>query len=104
MDLMKRSFGPLHPQSAERIIGSAVVDKHGTVYVMAPPARHHDCMQWAPSVKKTPPIPPYRQGFFTNYGRYVDRKQAMIIAKSAGQLLSRAPTGEPDTLYSEDLW
>ena len=43
----------------------------------------------------------YEQGFLTNLNRFVDRKEAMIIAKSANQLI-RTPFGEE--LYSEDLY
>ena len=45
------------------------------------------------------------QGFVTDTGRYVDRKEAWQIAEAAGQLNERAPTdGRGGTLYSEDLW
>lgn len=41
------------------------------------------------------------QGFVTNKGRFVDRREAMIIALAAGQVISDNPT---DQLYSEDLY
>jgi hypothetical protein len=46
------------------------------------------------------------QGFLTNLNRFVDRKEAAVIAMSAGQVLSH-PEGliiTPDKLYSEDLY
>lgn len=41
-----------------------------------------------------------QQGFYTSFGRFVNRKEAMVIAKEAGQI------GETDSeqLYSEDLY
>lgn len=41
------------------------------------------------------------EGFFTSAGRFLDRKQAMGLARENGQL--RRPTGR-DELNSEDLW
>jgi uncharacterized membrane-anchored protein len=41
------------------------------------------------------------QGFTTNLDRFVDRQQAMLIAKNANQIKGIAEHLE---LYSEDLW
>lgn len=41
------------------------------------------------------------QGFVTNKGRFVDRQEAMLIARAAGQVISDTTS---DTLYSEDLY
>ena len=40
-----------------------------------------------------------QQGFYTSYGRFVDRKEALKIAKDAGQIEL-----ENGILYSEDLY
>jgi len=52
-----------------------------------------------------------RQGFLTNLDRFVDRKEAMKIAKSANQLLRPEFHEDNDDailtsedLYSEDLY
>lgn len=42
------------------------------------------------------------QGFVDNFGRFLTRKEANIIAKEKGQKLWT--TGDDDTLYSEDLY
>ena len=42
------------------------------------------------------------QGFVTSDGRYVDRIEGLAIAKAAGQIAFKH--GNPDRLYSEDLW
>lgn len=41
------------------------------------------------------------QGFVTNKGRFVDRQEAMLIARESGQIISDTSS---DTLYSEDLY
>lgn len=43
----------------------------------------------------------YEQGFVTNKGRFVDRQEAMLIARAAGQVKSDITF---DELYSEDLY
>ena len=42
------------------------------------------------------------QGFYTSKGRFVDRKEAFIIAENALQLIG--VSGGHGTLYSEDLY
>lgn len=41
------------------------------------------------------------QGFLTNKNRFVDREEAMIIARAANQVISDTTS---NTLYSEDLY
>lgn len=41
------------------------------------------------------------QGFLTNTGHFVDRKEAMIIARRANQLLTNTSS---NMLFSEDLY
>ena len=43
----------------------------------------------------------HEQGFVTNKGRFVDRQEAMLIARAASQVISDTTS---DTLYSEDLY
>ena len=42
----------------------------------------------------------HEQGFYTSYGRFVDRKEAFQIAKDAGQVGETAS----NQLFSEDLY
>jgi hypothetical protein len=42
------------------------------------------------------------QGFLDQAGTYLDRKEALAVARSAGQL--RADVAVQDQLYSENLW
>jgi hypothetical protein len=85
---------------SESIVRAAVRDCDGEVFHLAPPARHHTIIHKFR-------VRPGRedQGFLTSQGRYVDRLEAMAIAKSAGQL-KRPETGgyQGPELFSEDLW
>lgn len=57
--------------------------------------RHHNCLHQSTLVSKNP----RHQGFLTNKGRFVDRKEGAEIAYAAKQIW------EPkETLYSEDLY
>jgi hypothetical protein len=42
------------------------------------------------------------QGFLTSHNRFIDRKEAMIIAKKKEQVVRI--TGDDETLFSEDLY
>ena len=43
----------------------------------------------------------HEQGFVTNKGRFVNRQEAMLIARTAGQVITETSS---DELYSEDLY
>lgn len=45
-----------------------------------------------------------KQGFYTNWQRWVDRKEGMRIAKSQGQIFRPGGTHDTDTLFSECLY
>lgn len=45
---------------------------------------------------------PDDQGFYTSKGRFVDRKEAYLIAQKAGQIIN--PNPQTGCLYSEDLY
>lgn len=44
------------------------------------------------------------QGFLTNTNRFVDRKEALIIARGAGQLIHQIELDSNVGLTSEDVW
>lgn len=46
-------------------------------------------------------VNPNNQGFYTSKGRYINRKEAMKLAKENGQILSKSFS---DDLYSEDIY
>jgi hypothetical protein len=57
-------------------------------------------------IAKCAGITPVRgeQGFVTNTGRFVSRKEALGIAVAAGQVTADPLFGSPAGLMSEDLW
>lgn len=60
--------------------------------------RHHDIIRrFQGEISRYPED----QGFYTSKGRFVDRKEAMIIAKEAGQVEN---LGTREMLFSEDLY
>lgn len=87
---------------AETIERAAIRDDAGVVYSVPRPGRHHDVinhmiddLKWAPPVVG-------EQGFTTSTGRFVNRQEAMKIAKAAGQLIAEPHV--PDMLFSEDIY
>lgn len=46
----------------------------------------------------------WEQGFLTNKGRFVSRKEAMEIAKAQNQVIRLSGSPNPDILFSEDLY
>ena len=64
---------------------------------------HADCFYQAENIGLHIQKKSSAQGFFTNKGRYVDRKQAAIIAKNAKQLATDDKR-KVTVLLSEDIW
>ena len=64
--------------------------------------RHHNCFATRKNLTdKMLEGADHVQGFLTNTNRFVDRKEAMLIAKQSGQV----PTNQSfEELYSEDLY
>ena len=50
------------------------------------------------------PLLDYEQGFLTNKGRFVNRKEAMKIAKEQNQIIRLSGSPNSDILFSEDLY
>ncbi|TPJ70501.1 hypothetical protein [Mesorhizobium sp. B2-6-7] len=84
---------------AERII-SVAISAFGIVASLPAPARHGDVLRKLYDFNQTV-VGGDAQGFLTNTGRYVNRRDAAVIALEAGQVDKL--TAAPD-LYSEDLW
>lgn len=84
----------------ERIVAAAI--RYGdAVYTVPPPGRHHNVCHLMAAAGLEPETM-RDQGFVTSTGRFVDRHQAAIIARSAQQLLRK--TNPTDLLFSEDVW
>jgi hypothetical protein len=75
----------------------------GKLWSLPRPNRHHNIIRVIAACNGVGIKGPNVQGFLTDQGRFVDRKEALQIALAAGQVLN------PDDvrgarLYSEDLW
>lgn len=83
-----------------KIIAAATMI-NGTVWAIPAPARHHHIVHWlAKDLKFHQPVFG-KQGFITDTGEFLDRKQARALAVRNGQC--PAPDHATD-LFSEDLW
>jgi hypothetical protein len=83
----------------ETIVAAAIFGSNGVVYTLPPPNRHNHIivMMGSQVFRQTCP-----QGFLTNTGRFVSRKEALAIATVAGQLIRK--TSPTDRLFTNDLW
>lgn len=78
------------------------------VELVIPMVRHYspdgrDVIESIQSCYEDKELKELEQGFITNFGRFVDRKEALKIAKENNQI--RYSIGyEPDELYSEMIY
>lgn len=84
----------------ERIVAAAVRADIVTLSVPSP-GRHHHVLH-AMARLGMAVTGPEAQGFITNRGRFVDRKEGLWIAQKADQIKEKQ--GNPNILFSEDLW
>lgn len=87
----------------ERLTGVALNWK-GRVYTLPAPNRHHQLLAHATEILELPreACNVENQGFVTSSGRFVDRKEALGIARAAKQV--RRDIGRAKVLFSEDVW
>lgn len=84
----------------EWIKAAAIKLSDSSVVTLPPPARHHNILRHMAD-RSWPHFNSF-QGFVTNLGRFVDREEACVLAREAGQI--KVKTGPADKLFSEDLW
>ena len=87
----------------ERIIAVAVRGYGGLVGVLFPPARHCHVMRLLCELNGQPGLN-WEEGFLTDEGRFVSRREAYKIADAAGQIISGAVPHGHTELFSEDVW
>lgn len=93
------------------IIGVAV-KFHGDIEVRLPkPNRHADCFHCAKKrygLQPTECIGSHGQGFYTDTGEYLNRKEAMTHVRAVGQELlpdwRDGDINQSEYLTSEDVW
>lgn len=84
----------------ERITGVALLREDGAMWSLPAPSRHFHL--FALIAFQGTEAEPCEQGFSTSQGRFVDRKEAIVLAREAGQPIRKRDN--PTQLYSEDLW
>jgi hypothetical protein len=88
----------------EEITAAAIRDQDGKVWTLPQPARHCDVLKhiYEQTGKPTLGLHGDHQGFVTDTGRYVTRREGEIVARAKCQIKrGRIIGGE---LTSEDLW
>ena len=93
-----------------KIIAAAVRLVEGDVHHLPPPARHHNVMRMVVEIKQewaTGADSRWRfrngdeQGFLTECGRFLTRRQALAVARKNDQIISPI---KGNILTSENLW
>ena len=103
-------YGFVYPEDPEAAWCTCSPERHALPHIVAVairangltisaprPARHSHVLHALPTQLACSA----EQGFLTDGGQFVDRVEALAIARNAGQLLRPASLPE---LYSEDLW
>ena len=93
---------PNQPAASERIEAAAIISKCGDVVQLPRPARHHSIIAHMIDKGEGAPVTG-SQGFVTDSGRFVTRREAMWIAITARQV-KHNETIHPTDLFTEDLW
>lgn len=89
----------------ERIIGVAIKYANGITCSLPRPNRHHHIIRALAAMGVDHPTPASSvQGFVTDSGRFVDRREAGRIADATGQAKRTVGSRVGGDLYSEDLW
>lgn len=85
----------------EKLVRAALLYK-GKIWSVPAPGRHHNVIQLMAGAGLGPEAQ-RDQGFLTDIGRFVDRREGLCIAEAANQIIRRTGNAD-DKLYSEDLW
>lgn len=86
----------------ETIAAAAIRHPNGLIFSAKRPYRHHHCIRAMAELKMAGLANTHDQGFITSKGRYVDRREGLLIATTANQLVRK--TAPEHILFSEDVW
>lgn len=101
-----REPSSMPPPSATVKITHVAVYYDGRVWSLPAPNRHHHVIRDIAKANGVGVKGPDRQGFLTEHGQFLNRRQAYELASANGQL-RRPPDPskyQGNELYSEDLW
>lgn len=99
-----RQFFSADCSEPERIVHTAILHRHTRrIYSVAAPGRHHQVLSMMRQVGLVTKTRAERiEGFISSRGRFLNRKEAAVVARLANQLIRK--TSPEDELFSEDLW
>ena len=97
MTLLEKSM-----QEKQEIIVGVTITVDGVIRQLPRPYRHHHVIEMVYVDSGFRPVTTEDQGFFTNTGRYLNREEALVVAKKANQLLPRHH--HATELFSESVW
>jgi len=121
MDTPEKDYPGKFPVIKERVICAAIWVKDGAKYDHQPKnvesglvicgRRHHNCFSTLKALIGLDKIISERvqgiqtdQGFLTSSDRFVDRKEAWVIAKDNNQIIYEPVDNEIQPLFSEDIY
>lgn len=85
-----------------RRVARAAIIFEGLLYTLEPPSRHHHIIHSIASFLDRTSVGENEQGFVDEAGVFMDRVEALDVARAAGQLLPDRPVFRE--LFSENLW
>lgn len=92
------------PLDEQRLVGVAIRLDDGEVFSLPAPNRHHDVIR---EIRRARGMDVHvsgdRQGFITDAGEFLSRKQALDVANIQGQII-KGPSAPVHGLFSEDVW
>jgi len=83
------------------VTAAAIRTDDGDLFHLLPPAKHSQVIRMVRDMGYGGPVGGSRQGFLLSDGTFAGRKEAMKVAKAAGQV---SKTIHYQQLFSEDLW
>ena len=84
------------------MIAAAAIKYRGIIVSMPRPARHHTIISALFNLWSIRTGGNGKQGFITDKGEFVDRKEGLRIARDNNQIIHKH--GNENELFSEDMW
>jgi len=86
----------------KHIIEGVAIKYKGKTYKLPKPNRHHDLINLIYQ-ETGEPVYESEQGFYDNFGYFLNRKDALFFALQSGQVLDIIKL-HGNVLFSENLW
>lgn len=87
----------IDPSQPERVLAAAITTKDGRVFTGAVHMLATEAAQEAGAFGDQPPgVAGYRSGFYTSHGRFIDRHEALAVARSSQQPNIRSAPKDPE--------